>query len=436
MATQISTMQQSEKDSSLSMTKLLMHQEVRDENMRALNSNTKGQYNRHDHRRTNYPTLNQTKKYRESERMITPNVLDGTLQGKERLWAILQTRNITQVNANYWASVPTWDTILRNIHRVEKEKTNQAGKDVSDTNYIPSPIIHGLETCIAFQEQTSSNPSQRRIAPAGLFNTGTNYLSVLLEYNCQNPHRVSKFGSAKRGHGNVWEVPWGKHTPASFRNKFTKSSQSMKYTIDEVLPIVLIRNPFSWMQSMCRNPYTAQWKGMHDSQTCPQLTNAIKGGATKAEYNPVDVKYGSGLSHHQSLGHLWNDWYGEYMYSNTTNSSGNTSTNTDAPFPRLIVRFEDVIFFPFEVTKQICACAGGILGHRNDDKDVASGKFHYVVRSAKAGIGHGPASQRNGLIDSWVRYGSDNPKDSYSELDKQIANDILDPWIMDTFEYG
>jgi hypothetical protein len=206
----------------------------------------------------------------------------------------------------------------------------------------------------------------------------------------------------------------------------------MKYTIEEVLPIVLIRNPYSWMQSMCRNPYTARWKGMHDTKTCPKL----RIGTTADGYNSVDVNFGSGPTHHKSLGHLWNDWYGEYMYGNstTTNVSGGTITN--APFPRLIVRFEDIIFFPFEVTKQICACAGGILGHRNDDKDVANGTFHYVVRSAKAGMGHGPASQRNGLIDSWVRYGSDDPKAAYSSFDVQVAKEVLDPWIMDTFEYG
>ena len=156
----------------------------------------------------------------ENERMITPNLLDGTLQGKERLWSILQTRNITQVNANYWTSVPSWDTILRNIHQ-HSEKDDNIGADATPTTpALPSPIILGLDTCNTFQERTSINPSQRRIAPAGLFNTGTNYLSVLLEYNCQNPHRVSKFhGNAKRGHGNEWEVPWGKHTPASFRDK-------------------------------------------------------------------------------------------------------------------------------------------------------------------------------------------------------------------------
>ena len=104
----------------------------------------------------------------ENERMITPNLLDGTLQGKERLWSILQTRNITQVNANYWASVPSWDTILRNIHQ-HSEKDENIGADATPTTpTLPSPIILGLDTCNTFQERTSINPSQRRIAPAGL----------------------------------------------------------------------------------------------------------------------------------------------------------------------------------------------------------------------------------------------------------------------------
>jgi hypothetical protein len=35
-----------------------------------------------------------------------------------------------------------------------------------------------------------------------------------------------------------------------------------------------------------------------------------------------------------------------------------------------------------------------------------------------------------------VRYGRDDPKDEYSELEIQVAKEVLDPWIMGTFEYG
>lgn len=348
-------------------------------------------------------------------RDITPNLKDGTLQGRERLWEMLTTRNMTQVDAEYWSSIPTWDEILDNIkHSGDRQNA--------------LPIIHGLDTCQAFQNKTSSDPSQRRIAPAGLFNSGTNLLSVLLEFNCQNPNRVKKFkGNAKRGHGNEWEVPWGKHTPGSERGQYLKN-QKIKYTIDEVLPVVLIRNPYGWMKSMCRHPYTAKWGSMQNKRSCPELK---RGG----EWNGVEAKFGSGVTHHKSLAHMYNDWYGHYYYGSHTAAEG-TQRSIEAPFPRLIVRFEDIIFFPLEVTTQICNCAGGVIGHREDDRDVPEDKFHFVVRSAKQGTGHGPKEKRNGLIDSWQRYGSRSPRSDYSQEELQVANAALDLNLLGRFQYG
>ena len=303
---------------------------------------------------------NAANEQQEEYRMIVPNLADGTLQGKERLWTILQSRNITEVEATYWRSVPTWDDIISNLH------PNSNDRNASQ------PIIYGLETCQAFQDITSFDPSQRRIAPAGIFNTGTNYLSVLLEYNCQNPDRVKKFhNNPKRGHGNEWEVLWGKHTPVHHRGKYYKNEKH-NYDVHEVLPVVLIRNPFSWMKSMCRNSYSAHWDGQHGIM-CPELKN-------DGDWNEVHVKFGPGSTHHKSLAHMWNDWYGEYFYGNYTmkqmwndwygeglynaNTTKDTlivkGNNVTAPFPRLMIRFEDVIFFPYEVTQQICKCAGGV----------------------------------------------------------------------------
>jgi len=157
-----------------------------------------------------------------------------------------------------------------------------------------------------------------------------------------------------------WEVPWGKHTPGSERGRYLKNPK-IKYNIDEVLPVVLIRNPYGWMKSMCRHPYTAKWGSMQNTRSCPELK---RGG----EWNGVDVRFGSGETHHQSLAHMYNDWYGHYYYEKL--ASEGTQRSIEAPFPRLIVRFEDIIFFPLEVTKQICNCAGGVIRHREDDKDV------------------------------------------------------------------
>ena len=351
-------------------------------------------------------------------KMITPSFADGTLQGKERLWSMLQTRNVTEVDSSYWASVPTWDEIISNLYGKHQNANTSR------------PIVYGLETCETFQDATSSNPSQRRIAPAGMFNTGTNYLSVLLEYNCQNPHRVAKFNNnPKRGHGNEWEVLWGKHTPAHFRGQYYKNEKH-NYDVHEVLPVVLIRNPYGCMKSTCRNSYSARWARRGNSMdSCPDLKKDGK-------WNAVNVTFAPGTTHHRSLAHVWNDWYGEYFYNNfTMDSSANSYgiSNLSAPFPRLMVRFEDIIFFPYEVTQQICKCAGGILGHRPDDQDVANNTFHYVVRSAKTGGGHGHT--RNGLIDSWVKYGSSDPKNYYDDETAKLADEVLDETMLKTFAY-
>ena len=358
--------------------------------------------------------------------MITPNLSDGTLQGKERLYDMLRTRNITQVDAQYWETIPKWETVIHNIfQRNTDEKVDANSNNNNNKEY--KPIIHGLETCTQFQQGTSANPTQRRIAPAGMFNTGTNYLSVLLEYNCQNIQRIQSSlfrNNSKRGHGNEWEVPWGKHTPASYRTNYTKQKKNIKYTFEDVLPIVLIRNPYSWLKSMCRNPYTATWNNMHNTKLpCPHIsTSSSKTNNDNA--TAVTVQYGAGKLHYQSLIHLWNEWYGQYFYF---------TNNNNTTFPRLIIRFEDIIYFPYEVTKQICTCAGATLGHRVDDADVINGTFHYVIRSAKVGSAHG--KQRNGLIDSWLKYGSANPQNAYSTDEIHTLNKLLDPLLMTTFGY-
>jgi hypothetical protein len=225
----------------------------------------------------------------------------------------------------------------------------------------------------------------------------------------------------KRGHGNSWEVPWGKHTPAIFRTNFTKGHPN--YDKSEVLPVVLVRNPYSWMKSICRNSYTIRFQERH-KKTCPRLktsTTNNNNDNNSNSWNKVTVRYGAGTMHHESVAHLWNEWNGFYYH--------------DPELPRLMVRFEDLIFRPKEVTEQICKCAGGILGHRQDDMDAPVDGFHYVSQSAKKGSGHGSVKERNGLVDSWIKYGSNDPKQDYSPDQLASANEVLDMDLMREFHY-
>jgi hypothetical protein len=163
---------------------------------------------------------------------------------------------------------------------------------------------------------------------------------------------------------------WGKHTPAFYKVQHA-TRQAVDINKNDILPVVTVRNPWRWMQSMCKNPYSAKWQ--HYS-ICPNLKDS------KNEWNGVSVKYGAGSENYTSLVHLWLDWYRQYI--------------VDADFPVIVVRMEDLIFFTKDTVSQICSCAGGQLYDANN--------FTYVVDSAKADSpGHDTST---GLATAWIKY--------------------------------
>jgi hypothetical protein len=129
---------------------------------------------------------------------------------------------------------------------------------------------------------------------------------------------------------------------------------------NNIMPMVTIRDPLIWLQSMCRHHYTAKWINP-DPNHCPDFGDPERSFVTR-------VKYADFSRRHDSIVHHYNDYYNEYIEL--------------AKIPFLLVRFEDLVFHPEETTKTVCECAGGKM--RRD------GTFHYVVDSAKKGIGaHG-----------------------------------------------
>ena len=106
---------------------------------------------------------------------------------KSRLVSLLKTSGV-DVTDDILAKLPTWDTIVQ--------------------LYGPSPIIYGLETCSTFQQTISKQEAY--IGPAGTFNTGTNLLADVLHKHCMIHKKTKRFGM-------LWQVPWGKHNPVSWR---------------------------------------------------------------------------------------------------------------------------------------------------------------------------------------------------------------------------
>ena len=139
---------------------------------------------------------------------------------------------------------------------------------------------------------------------------GTNPAAMYLAANCVMPHNTND----KQGQGMRWQVPWGKHMLAH-RKWSNTAAHDGKVNKTNVLPVVLVRDPYSWMQSMCQHPYAAKWE--HSNDHCPNFVH--ENGSSV----PVSINYPGGEVTWDSLVHLWSDWYNQYL---------------TAEYPRLMVR--------------------------------------------------------------------------------------------------
>lgn len=290
-------------------------------------------------------------------------------------------------------TLPSWSTIVSNIGI--------------------APKIYGLDSCTRFREQIPA--LERNVGSCGMFNSGTNLVTRLLKENCIIPERVDFYGwedtfdkwqmGPHDAHGMRWQVPWGKHTAARYRNLHS-TKHAVDVEKDSLLPVVTIRHPYAWMKSMCHNSYTAKWA--HSSKSCPHLLT----DESSMTPTSLTVKYGDHEDAFDSLAHLWNGWYNQYR--------------KEASYPFVMIRFEDLIFHTKNVTTQICHCAGGEI--RSDRP------FFYIVESAKQGPGHG--KDRTGMVQAWIKYGNPmTPRADFSASDSKAAKAFLDSDLMNIFGY-
>ena len=316
------------------------------------------------------------------------------MQGKERILKIMIDAGIHNLDDETLAELPTW-------------------KQVVDL-YGPTPRIYGLDQCEAFQKHSPSY--EHFVSTAGTFNSGTNLMAELLIANCHMHDRMAKYGVKNRG--VRWQVPWGKHTPPGdedFRNNH-KTIKDAGVSVSNILPAVTIRDPYTWMESMCRINYGAHWYNDR-TRHCPNL---LPDDQDLMEFHPylkenkpvsVHVRYSDFWKHHKSLAHFWNDWYGEYV---------------NARFSRIMVRYEDLIFHTQEVTETVCVCAGGIMFQPT---------FKYVLGTAKKGTrAHGTV--RTGFIDALIKYGNPEKRGAkFTDRDLEYTREHLDPKMMEIFGY-
>jgi hypothetical protein len=319
---------------------------------------------------------------------------------KERVAAILKDANVW-VNQTMVDMLPTWETVTK--------------------LYGSEPTVQGLDTCQRYRDETDL--ANRWLTPAGMFNTGTNLMDQLLMKNCYIPFRETAKvpRKARRGDGILWQVPWGKHNPASWRLRNVAGGRGDSIPDQRhALPIVIVKDPFSWMVSMCHQQYTARWPrtsthcpnlflSAHDKKNAPRVVRNSRNGTP-----PVTVVYNrerGNITHHDSLVHMWNEWNGEYVYK--------------ANYPRLMVRFEDLIYHTDKVMHQICDCAGA--------KFHSPGKITYQISTAKQGNAH---KSDVGIVKALIKYGDPNTRiQRYLPGDIDYATQHLDSNMMKIFGY-
>jgi hypothetical protein len=144
---------------------------------------------------------------------------DATSDASSPLSIMLQKAGLSKISQADLARLPTL-----------AQWTRQYG------NVQSGPVIIGMDSCERYRQQVKQR--RRYAAPAGMYNTGTNALFFHLKHNLQAAQK--------------YEVPWGKHLMESLRLTHTDPSMKMVDKQD-AMPIVMIRDPLHWMQSMVRD---------------------------------------------------------------------------------------------------------------------------------------------------------------------------------------
>jgi hypothetical protein len=312
------------------------------------------------------------------------------IQDKEPILKLLHDAGVKDLDVAVIAQLPTWSQVTKLYGDSDK------------------PVVYGLETCAAFRVSVPAD--QAYLATAGFFDTGTNALTYYMRANLVMPSHTTP------GHhdGILTQVPWDKHWFSRLRNNHTANNHE-QYIKKHVLPIVTIRDPLSWMQSLCQQPYLVRWP--HSTKHCPNLVpDSSSDGELGRDSNsfPVSIPSMTGSKEWPSLAHLWNDYYRDYLTTTT---------------PRLMVRFEDLLFRPKQVLEIVKECAGAAW------KDGDEHNFYYVVDQSKWEHvrQHGPQSN---LISAMIKHGNPARRTrNMTQADLQYAASVLDEELLRFFHY-
>jgi len=236
---------------------------------------------------------------------------------------------------------------------------------------------------------------------AGLVNAGSDMLQALFRRNLP-----SRRDETMRRH---YHVAVGQHVaPTEYWLSRHRDPDAKQELFRQSFPVVVIRDPFRWMQQMCKNPLKVQWN-LGEAGRCPNLIPTEQEQTREVNQNinstfSVTVPvYGKYIDRYDSLAAMWSKWNRVY---------------TNATFPRLMVRYEDLLFHGEKVLQIVCDCVGMPLLHENYVYPFGQGIEELV--SLLAAEGMKDENRHSSLTVDELRY----------------LEEALDPKLMQIFGYA
>lgn len=134
----------------------------------------------------------------------------------------------------------TWEQVVEQYYFKQRQTTDEGGQP-----NVNSIQVIGTRTCSAFRQGLLSKTSEGHILEpavraAGLFHSGLDIMAATLYANHFLQDDIEDDKS--------WQVPWGKHTPVQFTTSQIYKHQDWK----SILPVVVVRDPYRWMNSLVR----------------------------------------------------------------------------------------------------------------------------------------------------------------------------------------
>lgn len=308
---------------------------------------------------------------------------------KERLLNILLRAGVPEFEPgrnitirHYCSVLPTWSQVV--------------------ALYGDKPVVYGLETCHRYIDSLKMvNGTIQEPLPrvAGLFNTGTNALQQSFSLNLKYMEDPT-----------YYQIFTGKHVAPSEKLLSLRAEPDAKEQFQRLFPVAMIRDPFRWMQSMCKKSYRATWeRGSHGR--CPNL-HPIKAERKMKHYQrmkrfnvTVDI-WGHQHAYYDSLASMWSEWNRVYW---------------NASFPRLMIRFEDMLFHAEDVFQQISECL---------HMPLLKNEYQYLLQSSKA------LKSSADFVTAMAKYGREDGRyDGLAKEEYDYLQEALDPELMKSFHY-